>query len=77
MGSARRRCTRLSIWRLPAKPDLWDLGMRHTSSAGATLKSRWRAVFALYEAALDLCLARLPANSRSIVCAVLETVTIV
>jgi hypothetical protein len=61
-------------------PDRWDLGLRRVPWAGATLKSGWCAVFGSDASVLDLsmdtdCLARLPANSRSIVCSVMEIVT--
>ena len=57
-------------------PDLWDLGLSDMPWAGGTLKSGWCAVFASYEAALDLAILRLPAHCRCIVCVVMEIVTI-
>jgi hypothetical protein len=62
-------------------PDRWDLGLSHVPWAGATLKSGWCAVFGSDHSVLNLtmdtnCLERLPANSRSIVCSVMEIVTI-
>jgi hypothetical protein len=60
-------------------PDCHDLGTSYVPLAGATLKSGWCAVFAKYALVMDLTLGtnpsrlmRLPANSRSVMCVVLE-----
>jgi hypothetical protein len=60
-------------------PDRYDLGTSDVPWAGATLKSRWCAVFAKYALVMDVTtgtnpprLTRLPAKSRSITCVVLE-----
>ena len=60
-------------------PDQYDLGTSDVPLAGATLKSGWCAVFAKYALVMDATtvtnpprLMRLPAQSRSITCVVLE-----
>lgn len=60
-------------------PDRYDLGTSRVPLAGATVKSGWCAVFAKYALVLDATtgaspprLMRLPAESRSITCMVLE-----
>jgi hypothetical protein len=57
-------------------PDLWDLDLSDAPWAGAPLKFGWGAVFALYEAAVDLPILRLPTHWGCFVCVVMEIVTI-